>query len=72
MLPPVMLLQKVHVFVHRWNFLMIDVNVVHFGISSLLVYTTPGLVSLVFTQDLEVWGVRHVNGKYKNLSKESK
>jgi hypothetical protein len=51
---------------------MIDVNGIQFGITSLLVHTTARSVSLVFTHDLEVWGVRHVNGKYKNLSKECK
>jgi len=45
---------------------MIDVNRVQFGVISLLVHSTARSVSLVFTQDLEVWGVRHVNGKYKN------
>jgi len=52
--------------------MMIDVKRIQFGITSLLVHTTAGSVSLVFIQDLEVWGVRHVIGKYKNPSKESK
>jgi hypothetical protein len=51
---------------------MIDVKRVQFGMTSLIVHTTARSVSLVFTQDLEVWGVRHVNRKYKNLSRESK
>ena len=51
---------------------MIDVKGVQFGMTSLLVHTTTRSVSLVFAQYLEVWGFRHVNGKYKNLSKESK
>jgi hypothetical protein len=49
MLPPVMLLRKVHVFVHRWKFLMIDVKRIQFGIISLIAYTTARSVSLVFT-----------------------
>lgn len=48
MLPHVVLLQKVHVFVHRWKLLMIDVKSIQFGITILLVHTTAGSVSLVF------------------------
>jgi hypothetical protein len=46
-LPPIVLLQKDRVFVHRWKFWMIDVKRIQCGIMCLLVYTTAISVSLV-------------------------